>query len=98
MPLTATRNVFNDRELKAKRNMVKMIIFTSLFFTVGNLPHGISFFIRFYFGAGFKFETILVLFANTMLFASHGFNVFLYYFFDIKYKKTFKSAFQIKIK
>ena len=85
---------YNIRLVKIKRNVTKMVIYTSIIFLLGNLLTPII-----YTGlVVFKLEIekhvviqILALVSNTLQSASYGFNMFVCYAFNQKYRLVLKK-------
>ena len=84
---------------KTKRNITKMVIYTSCIYLVGNLINPFVYFLIVVFG--FKFEGYLIvvtLIGNTLQFGSYGLNMFVCYFFNNKYKTVLKQVVLKKVK
>jgi hypothetical protein len=81
----------NDNDLRAKKNMTRMVIWMSIFFFIGNLLNSLSFYILEFTQNSFIFITYYVLISNSLLFTSHGINIFFYYFFNKNYRNIFKD-------
>ena len=70
---------------KAKKNLTRMVIIMSILFFVGNLPHTIALMLLPLINqtkSNLTFLVFFVIFSNSMLFASHGSCIFVYYFFN----------------
>lgn len=81
----------NENDLRAKKNMTRMVIWMSIFFFIGNLLNSLSFYILEFTQNSFVFITYYVLVSNSLLFTSHGINIFFYYFFNKNYRNIFKD-------
>ena len=80
------------RFIKTKRNVTKMIIFTSLIFLIGNaiIPFVVMCILLF----DLNLKGYLLgfsLFSNTLLFFSYGLNMFVCYSFNNKYRREMKK-------
>ena len=80
-------NLEDQRE--TKRNVTKMVILTSLIFLLANILNPITFFYRQFFSL--MSENVLSLISNTLLFGSHGVNIFVYYNYNTNYRRAFKN-------
>lgn len=82
-----------------KKNITKMVIITSLIFLGGNILNPITFFHGTIFNMlRGKTFVILSLISNTLLFASYGVNIFVFYAYNTNYRVAFRKLIKKKFK
>ncbi len=84
----------NTRLIQSKRNVTKMVVFTSLIFLIGNILVPILYFI--FYVLNLKLESYalaITLLSNTLQFGSYGLNAFVFYSFNNKYRLVFRRIF-----
>ena len=84
----------NTRLIQSKRNVTKMVVFTSLIFLIGNILVPILYFI--FYVLNLKLESYalaITLLSNTLQFGSYGLNAFVFYSFNNKYRLVFRRMF-----
>jgi len=84
----------NKKQLtQNKRNVTKMVIYTSLIYLMGNLINPFVYFFIVVFGAKFEgYVVVVTLIGNTLQFGSYGLNMFVFYAFNNKYKTVLKQV------
>ena len=72
---------------ETKRNVTKMVIYTSLVFLIGNILGPCVYFFVFVFGLKLEnYLLVISLLSNTLLFGSYGLNMFVCYSFNNKFR------------
>ena len=87
----------NLRLIETKRNVTKMVIYTSIIFLLGNLFNPIVYICLLVFSLNLKnYFEIISLVSNTLQFGSYGLNMFVCFAFNRKYRLVLKKMFKWK--
>ena len=76
---------------EAKKNLTKMIIALNVFFIIAHFMPLFTFFASNAFGYQASISIVITIFANTLLFMTHSFSIFIYLTCDKLFRSTIQS-------